>query len=97
VDIFGDQTGNLRCWVTDDIEKRDNIGTSSQILENLDFTLDFLLLDWFEHLDDAFLLGYDIYTFENLYTNITLGVKVLATSPSRTSEYFPRPTFRTIS
>ena len=39
--------------------QRDNIGSTPQIFQNLDFSLYFLLFDWFESLDDTFLVvGY---------------------------------------
>jgi hypothetical protein len=66
VNILCDEAGNLGGGIPNDIEQSYDIGTSSKVLKNLDFTLDFLLLHWFEDLDDAFLLGHDIDALENL-------------------------------
>jgi hypothetical protein len=40
--------------VANDIKEGDDVGAAGQVLENLDFTLDFLLFDGFENLDAAF-------------------------------------------
>lgn len=32
-------------WVFDDVYKGDDVGASAEVLQDLDFTLDFLLLD----------------------------------------------------
>jgi hypothetical protein len=66
VHIFRDQTRDLRRWVTDDVKECDDIGASSEILKNLDLSLDLLLLDGLEHFYDAFLFGDDVHAFEYL-------------------------------
>lgn len=40
-------------WVPHNIQEANNIGSASQILQNLDLSLDLFLLHWLEHLDDA--------------------------------------------
>lgn len=52
--------------IADDVEEGNNIRSSGEILENLDFPLDLLLLDWFEDFDDAFLFVDHINSFEYL-------------------------------
>lgn len=52
--------------VPDDVEKCDNVGSAGKILEDLDLTLDLLLLDRLEDLDDAFLVVDDVDAFEYL-------------------------------
>jgi len=59
-----------RTWtylgIADDIKEGDDVGAAGQVLENLDFTLDFLLFDGFENLDAAlFTLG-EVNTLEHL-------------------------------
>jgi hypothetical protein len=66
-------------------------------LKNLDFTLDFFLLDRFENLDDAFLVINDIDAFENLHVDCETAMEKKTRPAIATSEYFPRPTLRTIS
>lgn len=56
VDVFEYQTGGLGLAVTHDVQQGDNVGAARQILQDFDFTLDFLLLDRFEDLDDTFLI-----------------------------------------
>ena len=64
--IFRDQARYLRCWIPNDIEQSDDIRSTCKILENLDLSFNFLLLHWFQHLDDAFFVRNDIDTFEDL-------------------------------
>lgn len=52
--------------VPDDVEKRDDVGSSSQVLQNLDLALDLLLLDGLEDLDDALLVVNHIDALEDL-------------------------------
>ena len=48
------------------VEQRDNVGAARQVLQNLDFTLDLLLLDGLEDLDDAFLVVDDVDALKDL-------------------------------
>lgn len=66
MDIFGNKTGDLGHGVANDIEEGDNVRTASKVLEDFDFSFDFLLLDGFENFDDAFLLCLHVYAFEDL-------------------------------
>lgn len=51
--------------VAHNVQQGDNVWTSAQVLENLDFTLYLLLLDGFEDFDDAFLVVDNIDAFED--------------------------------
>jgi hypothetical protein len=48
------------------IQESNDIGTAGEILKDLDFALDLLFLDRFQHLDDAFLVVDNVNAFENL-------------------------------
>ncbi len=52
--------------VTNDIEQRDDIWPAGEVLQNLDLSLDLLLLDWLEYLDDAFPVGRQVDRLEHL-------------------------------
>lgn len=52
--------------VAHNIQKSDHVGTAGQVLEDLDLALDFLLLDWLEHLDDALLVINHVDALEHL-------------------------------
>jgi L-lactate utilization protein LutC len=66
VDSLEDQTRSLALVVANNIQQCHNIGPTSEILQNLDLTLDLLLLDRLENLDNAFLVVDDVDAFENL-------------------------------
>lgn len=51
--------------VSDHVQQRNNVGTSGEILENLDLSLDLLLLNRLENLDNTFLVVHDVDAFEN--------------------------------
>jgi hypothetical protein len=51
--------------VADHIQERNDIGPASQILQDLDFSLDLLLLDGLEDLDYALLVVNDVDAFED--------------------------------
>jgi hypothetical protein len=57
--------GETHLAIAHNIEQTDNVGTSTQVLENLDLTLDLLLLDRLENLDDAFLVVDDVDAFKD--------------------------------
>lgn len=66
VDILEDQGGCLALTISHHIQKRDNIGSTGQILEYLDLSLYLLLLHRLEDFDNAFLVVDNIYAFEDL-------------------------------
>ena len=51
--------------VSHNIKQTDNVGSTTQILENLDLSLDLLLLNRLENLDDAFLVVDDVDALED--------------------------------
>lgn len=52
--------------VSHDVKQCNNVGAASQVLQDLDLSLDLLLLHRLENLDDAFLVVDDVDAFENL-------------------------------
>lgn len=52
--------------VPHDIQQRHNVWSSGQVLQNLDFTLNLLLLDRLQHFDDAFLIVDDVDSLKHL-------------------------------
>lgn len=50
--------------ISDHIQKCDNVGPTAQVLQDFDLTLDLLLLDRFQDLDNALLVIDDIDAFE---------------------------------
>lgn len=61
---MGGYETNLR--VPHDVEQRNNIRSAREVLENLDFSLDLLLLHRLQNLDNAFLIVDHVDAFENL-------------------------------
>ena len=66
VDSLKDQAGGLALIIPNHIQQSNNVGTACEILENLDLSLDLLLLHRLEHLDNAFLIIDNVDAFENL-------------------------------
>ena len=66
VHVLRDQARDLRRLVAHNIKQRDDVWAASKVLQDLDFALDLLLLDRLEDLDDALLLGHDVYALEDL-------------------------------
>lgn len=66
VDGFKDQTRSLALVIAHYIQQRDDVGASSEVLKNLDLSLNLLLLDRLENLDDTFLIVDDIDALEYL-------------------------------
>ena len=64
--MFKDERRRLALRVSDDIEKLNDVGAAAHVLEDLDFSLDLLLLDRLEDLDDALGVVAYIDSFENL-------------------------------
>jgi hypothetical protein len=52
--------------VADDIKEANDVRSSGKVLENLDFTLNLLLLDRLEDLDNALLVGGEVNRLEDL-------------------------------
>lgn len=46
--------------VADDVEEGDDVWSATKNLQDLNLPLDFLLLDWFEDFDDAFVVVGDV-------------------------------------
>ena len=65
VDILKDQARSLTLAVPDDVQQSHDIGTSGQILQDLDLTLYLLLLDRLQNLDDTLLVVGDIDALED--------------------------------
>ena len=98
MNVFCDQGGDFGRGVADNIKEGDNVGTAGKVLEDLDLSLDFLLLHWLQNLDDALLLIDDVDALEDLTSRPFMScADRFMVVKSRTSEYFPRPTFLTIS
>ncbi len=84
--------------IADNIKERDDIWPPCQVLEDLDLTFDFLLLHRLENLDNALLFIDDVNALENLAFQGRLARAITQDATRlRTSEYFPLPTFLTIS
>ena len=52
--------------VPNNVEEGNNVGTTGEVLEDLDLALDLLLLDGLEDLDDAFLVVDDVDALKDL-------------------------------
>lgn len=63
---FEDQTRGLALVVANNIQQRDDIRTSGEVLKDLDLSLDLLLLDGLENLYDTLLIIDDVDAFEHL-------------------------------
>lgn len=50
--------------IANNVEKRDDVGAACQVLENLDLSLDLLLLNGLQDLDHAFLVVDNVDAFE---------------------------------
>lgn len=57
---------NNHLRVPHDIQQRHNVWSPGQVLQNLDFTLNLLLLDRLQHLNDAFLVVDDVDSLKHL-------------------------------
>ena len=53
VDVLEDQARGLALGLSHDVQKLDDVGSTSQVLQDLNLALDFLLLDGLEDLNDA--------------------------------------------
>jgi hypothetical protein len=52
--------------IPNNVQERDDVRPTGQVLQDLDLPLDLLLLDGFEHLDDTFGRGWEVDGFEDL-------------------------------
>ena len=66
VDVFCDQAWDLGSRIANHVQQGYDIRTSGQVLKNLYFPLDLLLLDGFEDFDDTLFVVDDVYTLEDL-------------------------------
>ena len=66
VDSLKDQAGGLALVIPNNVQQSNNVRTACEILENLDLSLNLLLLHGLEHLDNAFLIIDNVDAFENL-------------------------------
>jgi hypothetical protein len=66
VDVFCDQAGDLGGRIANYIQQGYNIWTTSQVLEDFDFSFNLLLLDGFEDFDDTLFVVDDVDTLEDL-------------------------------
>jgi len=66
VDALKDQRGGLGLRIADNVEEGNDIGTSGQVLENLDLTLDLLFLDGLQDLNAALFVVDSVETFKDL-------------------------------
>ena len=65
VDILEYQRRRLALTVPDDIQQRDHIGPSAQVLQDLDLPLDFFLFNRLQHLDYALLIIHNVDSLED--------------------------------
>lgn len=68
MNAFCDEAWYFRCRVAHNIEQSDYVRTTSEVLEDLDLTLDLLLLHGLQDFDDALLVCEDVDAFEDLRT-----------------------------
>ena len=66
VDVFEDERRSLTLAVPHNVKQGDDVGAACQVLEDLDLSLDLLLLNRLEHLDDAFLVVNHVDALEHL-------------------------------
>ena len=67
MDVFCDQAWDLGSRIADHVQQGYDIWTSSQVLENFDFSLDLLLLNRFEDFNDTLFVVDDVNSFKNLF------------------------------
>lgn len=65
VDVLEDERRGFALRIPDHIKQSDDIRAAGEILQNFDLSLDLLLLDRFEHLDDTLFVVEDIDAFED--------------------------------
>jgi hypothetical protein len=67
VDVFRDQAWNLGSRIANHVQQGYDIRTSGQVLQNLDFSFDLLLLGGFEDFDDTLFVVDDMNALEDLF------------------------------
>ena len=65
VDILEDQGRRLALAVPDDIQQRNHVGSSAEVLQDLDLPLDLFLFNRLEHLYYALLIIHNIYSLKD--------------------------------
>ena len=95
MNVFRDQTWDLGGRIANHVQQGNDIWTPGQVLENLDFAFDLLLLNGFKDFDDTLFVVDDVDTLEDLLLLVRRRLRSILVV--HTSEYFPRPTLRTIS
>lgn len=66
IDVLEYQTRCLALAVSYNIEKRDYVRSTTEVLQDLDLSLYLLLLNRLQDFDDAFLVVYDVDALEDL-------------------------------
>jgi hypothetical protein len=99
VDIFEDKTGRFALIIPNDIEKSDDIRSTRQILENLDFTLYLLLLDRLQDLNHTFLIVDHIDTLKDfgILSSAYMMPKLDSVASTTTQHLHHSPILRTTS
>ena len=67
VNVLRDQAWNLGSRIANHVQQGYDIRTSGQVLQNLDFSFDLLLLDGLEDFDDTFFAVDDVNALEHLF------------------------------
>ena len=65
VDILEDQGRRLALAVPDDIQQRNHVGPSAEVLQDLDLPLDLFLFNGLEHLYYTLLIIHNIYSLKD--------------------------------
>jgi len=86
IDVFLNEAWGLCQRLNDDIQQMDDVGSASEILQDLDLTEDLLLLDRLEHFDDAWFLSISHDTSFKHFTvlsttNFTHDLVIVLTAP----------------
>lgn len=110
VDVLEDQTRRFALVVAHHIQQGYHIGTTREVLKDLDLALDLLFLDRLEDLDDALLIVDDIDTLEHLgilsstyraavsiHNTFTIGESSRSESKRGSPETYGLPILRTTS
>jgi hypothetical protein len=66
VDIFGDETRNFGRRVANNVKQCYNVGSSRQVLKDLNLSFDLFFLYGLQNLYDALLLRYNVNAFKHL-------------------------------
>ena len=66
IHVFENQAWGLALAIADNIEQGHHVGTPRQVLKNLDLTLNLLLFDRLEDLNDTLLVVHHIDAFKHL-------------------------------